>query len=424
MSRMQIDKNKRMFLRDGKPFFWLADTIWSAFTNITFEEWEFYLNRRKNQGFNTLQINILPQWDRCLSDVGLYPAETADGQKFQFGTWNDAYFDRAAQMCEMAVAEGFQLALILLWVNYVPGTWGSRMLDCNIMPEELLPEYAGKVTEVFEPYDPVYVISGDTDFETEESVRYYRTVMDKVCEQSPDSLKSCHIKRGYSYIPADLEEKMDFYMFQSGHNVAGQDQAWRLAEHFYAAEPAKPLINAEPCYEQMGYSRQMYGRFDRFDVRKAAWTSLLSGACAGITYGAHGVWNWQKLNKPKNMILGEGFDDPLPWEEALTLPGAWDYGYMKYLAEEYDLGEMKPCSELVENNTEDIRMAQTGDRYFIYTPANTNLLLRARFEEGTVRVIDLEQKNVAFPSVEEDGTITKIELHRFEKDVLVIGRKA
>ena len=36
----------------------------------------------------------------------------------------------------------------------------------------------------------------------------------------------------------------------------------------------------------------------------------MSGACAGVAYGAHGIWNWQKLNKPANPILGEGFDAP------------------------------------------------------------------------------------------------------------------
>ena len=61
---IKVSKNKRSFERDGRPFFYLADTIWSAFTNVSLEEWEYYLTQRKYQGFNTLQINTLPQWDR------------------------------------------------------------------------------------------------------------------------------------------------------------------------------------------------------------------------------------------------------------------------------------------------------------------------------------------------------------------------
>ena len=59
-----------------------------------------------------------------------------------------------------------------------------------------------------------------------------------------------------------------------------------------------------------GSGRKIYGRFQAEDTRKAAWSSILSGACAGVAYGAHGIWNWQKLNKPANPILGEGFDAP------------------------------------------------------------------------------------------------------------------
>ena len=84
MSRVTVSEDKSTFCRDKKPFFYLADTIWSAFTNITEDEWIYYLKRRKEQGFNVLQINTMPQWDRCISDIGLYPFATADGHRFDF----------------------------------------------------------------------------------------------------------------------------------------------------------------------------------------------------------------------------------------------------------------------------------------------------------------------------------------------------
>nr|WP_309295406.1 DUF4038 domain-containing protein [Faecalibacterium gallinarum] len=51
----------------------MADTCWSAFTNIGSEEWVFYLKRRREQGFRVLQINILPQWDACATPYHHYP---------------------------------------------------------------------------------------------------------------------------------------------------------------------------------------------------------------------------------------------------------------------------------------------------------------------------------------------------------------
>lgn len=424
MSKIQIDNNKRGFKLNGEPFFYLADTVWSSFTNITIEEWEYYLDKRKNQGFNVIQINTLPQWDRSMSDVGIYPFATKDGMKFQFGIWNEGYYDRAKIMCQMAVDHGFQLALIVLWVNYVPGTWASKMSDINIMPEDFVEQYTQKVYKEFEQFDPIYVISGDTDFDTQEAIAYYRIALKTLCSLSPQSLKTFHIKRGYDFIPEEFLDSLDFYMYQSGHNGQGQDMAYKLAEIMYKKYPPKPILNAEPCYEQMGYSRQAYGRFERYDLRKAAWSSLLSGACGGITYGAHGIWNWHKINKPVNPVLGEGFDTPLPWEEALRLMGAWDYGYIKYLFEENDLHNMVPASELIENGTEEIRMSKTDkDTFVIYVPSNTNVILGVELTGYNVKTIDMEKKNIAYPKIQIKDNRTFIEMHRFEKDALVIAKK-
>ncbi|MFU1845116.1 DUF4038 domain-containing protein, partial [Enterococcus faecium] len=62
--KITVSQNKRTLLRDGQHFFYLADTCWSAFTSIQENDWITYLDKRKEQGFNTLQINLLPQWDR------------------------------------------------------------------------------------------------------------------------------------------------------------------------------------------------------------------------------------------------------------------------------------------------------------------------------------------------------------------------
>lgn len=423
MNRVQIHRNGNNFVLDNKPFFYLADTIWSAFTNVTLEEWEYYLSVRKKQGFNVLQINILPQWDRCMSDIGIYPFQTSDGHSFDFTKWNENYFTRARTMCQMAVEQGFQLALVVLWLNYVPETWGSRMFDVKAMPKEIVAKYAAKVVQVFEEFHPIYVISGDTDFDTPEAVSYYRTVMQVICHMSPDSLKTLHVKRAYDVIPEEFLDKIDFYMFQSGHNSNGQHMAYVLPQNFRKKYPQKPIINAEPCYEQMGYSRQGYGRFEAKDIRRAAWSSILSGACAGVTYGAHGIWNWQKLNIPKNQVTGEGFDEAYVWQEALKFPGAWDYGMIRNILEEQGAEELMPANELLVNTAEEIRVAACNQCYFIYLPSNTRVVLKGNLLDYQVKAIDMEKKRIARLDISMEEENTSIGMHPFSKDALLIMRK-
>ena len=66
---MSLTIENNILMKNGKPFFYLADTCWSAFTNIKDNDWDYYLDYRKSQGFNTLQINILPQWDASATDL-------------------------------------------------------------------------------------------------------------------------------------------------------------------------------------------------------------------------------------------------------------------------------------------------------------------------------------------------------------------
>lgn len=425
MSRLKIADNQTNFELDGKPFFYLGDTVWSAFTNITMEEWEYYLERRREQGFNVLQINILPQWDRCLADTGLYPFATEDGQKLDFSKWNQSYYQNARAMCSKAVNQGFQLALVVLWLNYVPGTWGNKIYSANVMPQKVLEKYVERVVDEFDEFEPIYIISGDTDFESPEAVDFYGEALRIIHEKSPESLKTFHIKRGYDVIPEAFLNKIDFYMFQSGHNRDGQSEAFHLPERIRKKYPQKPMINAEPCYEQMGYSRQRYGRFRAMDIRHAAWSSLLSGACAGVTYGAHGIWNWQKMNKPVNPILGEGFDVSVPWEKAIHFPGAWDYGMIRRMFKVLQLEELIPCNELLANQTEEIRMAYapTG-KYVLYLPSSTRVVLNREMDLEEVTAVDLEKKRSAsLLSHKENGT-TVIDMHPFEADALLILRIA
>ncbi len=309
---------------------------------------------------------------------------------------------------------------MVLWVNYVPDTWGSSISDVNIMPKEVAADYTRKVYEVFEEFEPIYVVSGDTDFSSEETVAYYKIALDALCDWSPDSLKACHIKRGYDVIPKEFEEKLDFYMYQSGHNSMGQDMAYKLAESFCLRKPEKPVVNSEPCYEQMGYSRNLYGRFGREEVRRAAWQSILAGACAGITYGAHGIWNWYTKGMKKNRILGEGFDTARVWQDALMFPGAWEYGFIREFWEEKKLGRLDAAQELLGNDTREIRVARAENNvYLIYLPVNTKVVLNQELEGYRFRVLDLEEKRVGHPNVKVQDGKTVIDMHRFEKDAVI-----
>lgn len=427
LGKLAVNDRKDGFTLDGKPWFWFGDTCWSAFTSIELADWEYYLTRRAEQGMNVLQINTMPQWDRCLPDLGIWPYDSTDGVIFDWSKPNPAYWERAHEMCRMAVEHGIRPALVLLWCNYIPGTWGSAIaehLGAPTMPFDEVHAHIARVVEYLGEFDPVYVVAGDTDFKSEEAERYYEEGLTAVCELAPDALRCMHINRGNRSIPERFLERIDFYMYQPGHNYEGQDEAWKLPEDFRAGYPKKPILNSEPCYEQIGASRNVYWRFSARDCRASAWAGFLAGATAGVTYGAHGVWNWQTAASTGS-VLGEGFDMPFRWQECLQFPGVWDYGLagevLERLTENGALA-VEPAQELLDDARVAIRIARIGKRVVAYLPRTTALKLHGAFEGAAAVAFDLEDKRLAHlpVNVDAEAGATRVAQHPFAHDALVV----
>lgn len=175
----QVKKDR--IYKDRKPFFYFADTCWSAFTNISMDDWKYYVDYRYKQGFNCIQINILKQWDSSGDELNLYPFPIKkEGEwrgahfEFDYSTINEKYFDAAEEKLQVLKEYGMTPVLVLLWGNYVPGTWESKFTNNNLFPYEYLEQYTSYVAKRFKKYEPIYFISGDTDFPEEETVKYYK----------------------------------------------------------------------------------------------------------------------------------------------------------------------------------------------------------------------------------------------------------
>lgn len=422
-----LSRKGTVFLNNGKPFFYLADTCWSAFTNITMDEWNYYLDYRSSQGFNVIQINVLSQWDASGSDLNIYPFPiTKNGHQYSYdySKLNDAYFDRAEKMLQAVVDRGMIPALVLLWSNYVPDTWAANMAINNQFPYEQLDNYISYVTERFKKFHPIYFVSGDTDFPTEETIRYYDKVFKVAKQHDPSAMYSFHIKGRLAEIPEQFLNKIDFFSYQSGHNLAGQATAYTIPIQLRKQGFDRPIINTEPCYEQISYSRNLYGRYTARDVRKASWSAVLSGANAGITYGAHGIWSWHRTGYSFGIVEGEGFDSPFDWRDALHFDGANDIAYLKKIITSYFPAGISPVNVKLKNE-DSIRIGINSkkDRYAIFLPTNTKLDisdLGLSSDDVTATSFDLATRS-RHPLLFEDKT--HIGLSKSQADSIIILNK-
>ena len=261
-------------------------------------EWQEYLDYRRMQGFNALQIIVLPiGHDASESDLDIHPFMIDPNGKYDYYNINDEYFERAAEMLGIASQKGFIPVLAPIWSYYVKDSWASENSTKGAMPLDVVKTYIEYVVKVFSKYNPIYIVSGDTQFETGDINKYYDIALETVKSISPDTLTTMHLCTD-TYLPDEFAKSpnLDFYMYQSGHRIQSQDLPYITAQRYWNNPVRKPVINGEPCYEGHGYAAR-YGRFNEFDIRKAIWQSLLSGAKAGVAYGAHGIWSWHKREK-------------------------------------------------------------------------------------------------------------------------------
>ena len=405
-------------LEDGRPWFYLADTIWSAFTHVPLEDWEVYLAKRRAQGFNALQISVLPVL-HDMSEAGDLP-EPFPGfweGKPRFGALSEPYAEAAAVKVGMAREQGFTPVLVDVWCNYAPATWVSPDRPEFIIPDGALDEYLESVAERFRAYAPIHIVSGDADFAQAESIDFYGRALRRIKQLAPESLTGLHLQPEAVLPPvlADAPE-LDLYVYQSGHHVELEQLAYRLAESYLARPVERPIINIEPCYDGHGHGFR-YGRFDARDVRRASWQSIVSGASAGLAYGAHGVWQWHARGAGFNHaeFSGRPFDR---WT-ALELSGARDAAFARHLVEELDLYGMAPAQSLLRDAPEQVRagVSADGSRIVVYIPYSIDIELAIDDATDVVRW-NLETRDVE--SVPASGDPLVVPMSDWIGDSLVV----
>src|SRR5690606_12496324 len=107
--------------KNGQPFFWMGDTGWLLFGKLDREEAEKYLETRRQQGFNVIQVmvlhtlearNVYGQKALLNRDIatpritkGNSPADTA-----QYDYWDHVDF-----IIKKAEEKGLYMALVPVW---------------------------------------------------------------------------------------------------------------------------------------------------------------------------------------------------------------------------------------------------------------------------------------------------------------------
>jgi hypothetical protein len=119
---------------------------------------------------------------------------------------------------------------------------------------------------------------------------------------------------------------LDFNMVQTGHQ-APSFNVYDWISNDYFLTPAKPVVNGEPSYEEIGiWFNPVNGRHGDYEVRKQAYWSVFAGAF-GHTYGNNNIW---QMNRDDGM--GRIWPNRT-WDKAMESPGAGQMVHLRKLME-------------------------------------------------------------------------------------------
>lgn len=359
---------------DGSPFFYLADTAWTALTRLTLAEMDAYLADRASKGFTVIQTILVP-WDAAWAgDVdGAKPFIEGDETRP-----NEVYWARVDAWLGMIKARGMVPAVVPFWLRGRNGDLGPVAGDLESMAG-----YAAFLGQRYARHELIWLLGADAlgDSWTEHLARFAEELeraSARVVSSEPGAtprepwLMTHHPEGGGTSARLFHDQAwLDFNGLQSGHWTAGHHDA--LVDHAWRVEPVKPVIDLEPAYEHITDGLAEFGPGVRLvgeaDVRRQAYQAVFAGA-AGHAYGCAEVYEFHAENVGKaRWTVGTH------WREAMQFPGAGQLRHLRALMEQLPMKGRVPDQSLIGGSATDdvterrraIRNA-SGDRVLVYLP--------------------------------------------------------
>jgi hypothetical protein len=390
---LRISANHRYLeFQDGKPFFYLGDTAWELFHRLNRDEASRYLTNRAQKGFTVIQAVILSELDGLTVPNANGDLPLIDGN---IAKPNEPYFRHVDFIVDKAEELGLFIGMLPTWGKY----WKSAT---SIFPTaEAARRYGKFLGTRYRDKPIIWILGGDRAIDNPQE----RATVDALAEGLREGDQHHHLITFHPVGPGDSSEMLndapwlDFNMFQSSHAARDHDNGLYV-ERDLRLKPERPTLDGENRYEEIPVGFYLAGmsglqRFDDFDVRQAAYWSVLAGAC-GYTYGDNNIW--QMYRPPSDGSAPAGtvaslFSNPwmggkggiiganVEWSKALDRPGAYQMQYVRRLFESLPFQKLVPDQTMILNGPTTgggkIRSARATDGSFaiVYSPFGESFTL-------------------------------------------------
>lgn len=377
--RLAVSPDGRSLMQaDGSPLVYVADTAWELAHRLSRAEVVQYLDTRRAQGFTAVQLVALAELEgvsvpNAHGDLPLRGRDPARPATTPGASPGDAaeydYWDHLDYVFGQAAVRGITVTLLPTWGRWVNDEPLFTPASARVYGEFLGERYRGERV--------IWLLGGDRPADTGARRAIWRAMAAGI-EAGAGSPEAALI--GYHPDAARTsaewfhqEPWLDFNTWQSGH--CRERRPWAMIAQTRTLKPAKPVLNAEPIYENhpVCFDAAGQGYSDATDVRNVAYWSVFAGAF-GHAYGHHSVWQlWEEgragINGPRES-----------WQAALDAPGARQMRHLRTLLEARPPLGRVPDDELVTQPYDGPQRIQAlrGPGYaLVYTAAGQPVRVRA-----------------------------------------------
>ena len=375
---LEINKEKRYLIKDGRFFPYLADTAWTLLQRLMREEICFYLDKRKKQGFNAIQVSAISELDGAKKEnrEGNCPFFNGNPEKP-----NPEFFSLVAFLADECEKRDIALVLLPTWGDKFNKKWGTG-------PEIFTPSnaavYGKYIANVIGKRDNIiWMLGGDRPIETP----IHRRIIDEMARGIREGEAVYHL---ITYHPSGEASStdfladapyMDFHSLQSSHSFGGYKSADMVISSI--KKTSAPVLDAECFYEDfpIGFNTDWGYRFTPKDIRKRIYSNMIAGAL-GHTYGHQSVWCFN--DEPDDEYL-------YSWKQALDRPAANQMRFINRFIENADITDMQ-TSDITVNVP-----SMADEKHLIfYTENNCPTFLDFKESHKTISVKWFNPENGVF----------------------------
>jgi Protein of unknown function (DUF4038)/Putative collagen-binding domain of a collagenase len=267
--------------QDNKPFFWSGDAAWSLIAQLSREDAVFYLDNRREKGFNVVMVNLIEHKFCTDAPADYYGDLPFTGKAFSVP--NEKYFEHADFVIRSAAERNIIVLLAPLYLGYNCGDegWCAEIKAASDQDLRSWGRFLGRRYRDFS--NIIWLTGGDADpapvkdkvLEMVRGIREYDTVHLFSAHNQPETM---------AVTPWSGESWL------SVNDVYSYDPAlYRLCKNAYDRKPVIPFYLIESAYENEHSSTPQ-------QLRSQAYQAVLSGAMGHI-FGNCPIWHFGSFAK-------------------------------------------------------------------------------------------------------------------------------